>query len=48
MPLQHILVSYNLADTMSCQLALEEPDEYISGHGVEFDAAVAKEAALAP
>jgi len=41
--LQNILARHNLADAMSRQLALEEPDKHISRHGVAFDAAMAKE-----
>ena len=43
MLLQHIVVRNDLADAMLCQLALEEPDKHIRGHGVEFDAAMTKE-----
>jgi hypothetical protein len=46
MLLQHVIGRHNLADTMLRQLALEEPDKDISGHGVEFDAAMTKEADL--
>lgn len=37
---------HNFADTMLRQLALEEPDKHITGHGVEFDTAVSKEVDL--
>jgi hypothetical protein len=44
--LQYLVARHNLADTVLRQLAFEEPDKYISGHGVELDAAVTKEADL--
>ena len=46
MLLQHLVARHNLADTMLRQLALEEPDKHISGHRVELDAAMTKEADL--
>ena len=39
MLLQHIIVRHHLADAMLGQLAFKEPDEHVSGHRVEFDAA---------